>query len=55
MNELFGAFLTFDPDLPRPIRITVYYLRISIIMAITALFTQVSNIYTLIFNFNYIM
>ena len=39
MNDLFGIFMVFDPECPRPVRLTFFYLKVSLLMAITGEFT----------------
>jgi hypothetical protein len=42
-HELFGIFLNFDKENSRAVRFALYYLRIVILITISALFTQSLN------------
>jgi hypothetical protein len=39
-HDLFGVFLTFDKELSRPSRFALYYLRINLMITLSAVFCQ---------------
>jgi hypothetical protein len=38
-HDLFGIFLTFDKEQSRAVRFALYYLRITVLITMSALFT----------------
>ena len=39
-HDLFGVFLNFDKEMPRAVRFALYYLRINLLITLSALFSQ---------------